>query len=294
MATEHEILCVGGDFAGLQAKFSPSDGSLIPIPEYLIPKALVEWGQEPTVLEVLVSEEKDEDEDAFLKRQTITVFPAIGCGIDNLETQKSQESFPKELSHWSQHSDSAAALDTTLSSSEGSCLHKTETIFSLPDSHRIRVGLTLKVQKMNDGVSHEIQSPIVIYLERQTSATSSHGTRADGGGLDGRTISNLLGGWLKAMVSFGEKKPIQAGHWQASDDVRPSTESVTTTIIHLAGNITIATTRLRDNEDGQQGFLLEVSHFSGGSKRATERRFLGLERPDRTNYRQETGAYITL
>jgi hypothetical protein len=308
--TAHEKVpwFIGGDFAGLQAKFRPFDGSLIPLPEYLIPDALREWGQEPTILEVLVSEEKGEGEqdnmllDLLLKRQTITVFPAIGCGIDNLETQKAQESFPKETSHWSQYEESAAAvaLDTTLSSSEeGSCLHKTETLFALPDSHRIRIGLTLKVQKENDGVlSHEIQSPIVIHLERQTNTTSSHGTIADGGGLDGRTMSTLLGKWLKTMTSFAERKNIQGGQWKASsEDVRPSSTTgsvVAMTVIHLAGNVTIATAGLPVTENNQQGFLLEVSHFSGGSKRTMERRFLGLECPKRANYRQETGTYITL
>ena len=56
---------MGGDFAGYVGKFSPSDGALIPLPLYLVPEDLREWGQEPSSLEILVSEEttKSEDDD---------------------------------------------------------------------------------------------------------------------------------------------------------------------------------------------------------------------------------------
>lgn len=53
----------GGDFAGLAATFNPGDGDFIPIPDYLIPDGLKEWGQEPKCLEVLVSEDIHSDEE---------------------------------------------------------------------------------------------------------------------------------------------------------------------------------------------------------------------------------------
>ena len=60
-ATEQSIgqLPLGGDFAGLAATFNPGDGTFIPIPEHLIPESLLEWGQEPKCLEVLVSEAEE-------------------------------------------------------------------------------------------------------------------------------------------------------------------------------------------------------------------------------------------
>lgn len=48
---------LGGDFAGLSANFA-LDGTIIPVPEHLVPKDLLEWGDHPTCLEILVSEEE--------------------------------------------------------------------------------------------------------------------------------------------------------------------------------------------------------------------------------------------
>jgi hypothetical protein len=76
---------LGGDFAGKAATFNPADGSLIDIPDYLIPEALIEWGQAPKCLDILVSEDIDEE---LLVRSTVTVLPGTGCSIDNLETVK--------------------------------------------------------------------------------------------------------------------------------------------------------------------------------------------------------------
>ena len=44
-ATSGSTEICGGDFAGLVATFNPSDGTFIPIPEYLVPSELLEWGQ---------------------------------------------------------------------------------------------------------------------------------------------------------------------------------------------------------------------------------------------------------
>lgn len=78
----------GGDFAGLSASFSPQDGTLIKVPEHLVPEALLEWGKAPSCFEVLVSEEFSDNN---LKRQTVQILPAVGCGVDNLETFKKEE-----------------------------------------------------------------------------------------------------------------------------------------------------------------------------------------------------------
>ncbi|CAB9508665.1 expressed unknown protein [Seminavis robusta] len=282
--TRHDSICVGGDFAGLKATFSPKDGALIPIPEYLVPEALLEWGQEPSSLEVLVSEEEEEEtEQSGLKeRQTICVLPAIGCGVDNLETQKTQQEFSTETTSYSKPSDSTLTLDTTttLPSGKEGRVHQTETLFSLPDSHRVRISLNLQVLPNDSAFSYQIQSPIVMYLERQTNTTSNRGTRADGGGLDGRTVSTLLGDWLRLAHNFGKNKPLQ---W------KPEKEDVTATItsvIHLPENVTIASGPAEEADT----FMLQLSHFSKeGSRRTIERTFQGLESAASVQYREDSG-----
>jgi hypothetical protein len=85
----------GGDYAGLLANFDVVTGKLIPVPEHLVPASLLEWGDSPLALEILVSEDDATtaaaDEAAVWNRQTITILPATGCGVDNLETTKTLE-----------------------------------------------------------------------------------------------------------------------------------------------------------------------------------------------------------
>jgi uncharacterized protein YfcZ (UPF0381/DUF406 family) len=90
-----------GDYAGLSATFS-SYGKLIPVPEHLVPQSMIEWGDIPTYMEVLSSEDiitlnhdlnNDEEKGQKMERTVITVLPEVGCGIDNLETTKKVEEF---------------------------------------------------------------------------------------------------------------------------------------------------------------------------------------------------------
>jgi len=93
----------GGEFAGQSATFSSISGELIPVPEHYVPKSMVEWGQIPSCFEVIVSEEKassdtDGAEDsagvAGLNQWTVQVMPEVGCGLDNLDTMKTQKYIP--------------------------------------------------------------------------------------------------------------------------------------------------------------------------------------------------------
>ena len=296
---------MGGDFAGYVGKFSPSDGALIPLPLYLVPEDLREWGQEPSSLEILVSEETtksedDDEEELLLQRQTITVLPAIGCGVDNLETTKSEEIYQKEDTvSWSDSNHpSVRAMDATILSSEGAQKLRLETLFALPEAHRVRVSFDLQIQQQqpkegDNGkeLSYEIQSPIQIQLERQTSETSTKGTRADGGGLDGRTVSTLLGDRLRQQLKFAELKPATEGSWKSVDD---SSATVLSPLIHLPGNITIASGPGEDQE-----WILEVSHFTSstssdnaleGTRRTLQRTFQGFE--SSTKYSEEAGEFL--
>ena len=290
-APSKEKLCLGGDFAGYVGKFAPSDGTLIPIPIYLVPEDLREWGQEPSSLEILVSEETDSGS-SLLERQTITVLPAIGCGVDNLETKKSEETFKtEETVSWSDVTNhpSVGTIDTTASGEAPKKL-RLETFFALPEAHRVRVSLDLRMQEDDKSdISYKIQSPVQIQLERQTSTTSTKGTRADGGGLDGRTVSTLIGDQLRPQLSFAEKGAVTQGtSWKASSSSEMSE------VVHFPGNITIG------SGSGDDGWALEVSHFSSsndsdneleGSRRTVHRVFQGFESTT-TTVTEEVGEYV--
>jgi hypothetical protein len=168
---EYEALCIGGDFAGLQAKFDTA-GAHIPVPEHWIPEELLQWGQEPSSLEVLVSEvwniQGSSTTNILLDRQTITILPAIGCAIDHLETMKKEETIAKDQAQWAQPSYSVFCFDTSTTMSSMAESKKTlrlETFFSLRDSHRIRIGLNLMIRRgADDSFSYELQSPVEVYL----------------------------------------------------------------------------------------------------------------------------------
>jgi hypothetical protein len=85
----------GGDFVGLTAEFDAQSGQLIPVPEYLIPASFLEWGYPPSCLESIVSEHLNETNHAKAvatmgSRQTLTIYPAAGCDVDNLNTSPVQ------------------------------------------------------------------------------------------------------------------------------------------------------------------------------------------------------------
>ena len=117
---------VGGDYAGLFATFSSKTGELISVPHHLIPASMLEWGDIPSCLESLTSEDwnvivvNDDDESGIigdndddicneeqqpkqqqqLVRTMITVLPEVGCGIDNLEVTKTSATYSDRLECW--------------------------------------------------------------------------------------------------------------------------------------------------------------------------------------------------
>ena len=238
---------LGGDFAGLAATFSPGDGTLIPIPEYLVPRSLIEWGQEPKCLEVLVSEDFSKTATFSLTRNTITVLPDTGCSIDNLETVKVTD----EIDLSSLYEEIPKVVGLQYSTSEDEL--RVETIFGLEDGHRIRVAIDLIP---SDSV-FAIQSPMVLVLERRTSASSSGGTIADGGGLDGRTVSILLGEKLRKSKTFAEQPPLEDSY-----------ESEGIQFVSFPGNVSIAYGWLSDDE-----WVLQVGQVLNGIRRVISRKF---------------------
>lgn len=209
---------LGGDFAGLDATFNPSDGTLIPIPVHLVEESLVEWGQVPKCLETLVSEDVADD-GATVERNSIVVLPATGCAVDNLETMKKSEKLDM-----SEKDISGDVIGVQYES--GDKCYRLESIFGMDDGYRMRVVLDL-IPSEEDMLTPK--SPIHLHYERKTSEESTGGTRADGGGLDGRTVSGLLGPELSKSKSFVEDEPREKTH--RSEGIRH---------IGLPGNVTIS------------------------------------------------------
>ncbi|KAG7349459.1 hypothetical protein IV203_012056 [Nitzschia inconspicua] len=257
---------LGGDFAGLAATFDPGDGSFIPIPEYLIPPSLLEWGQEPKCLEVLVSEEINEDETSMM-RITTTVLPDTGCSVDNLETIKAADEIDLE-SQWScrieeqgeiQEEGATTVVGLQYPLQDDSNELRVETIFGLEaedgKQYRMRVAIDV-VPSPPD--TFGIQSPMVLTLERRTNAVSSGGTIGDGGGLDGRTVSMLLGERLSGSKTFVDDPPLSENY--DADSIK-----------HVAfpGNVSIAYGWVTDND-----WVLQVSHVGpNGMRRVVSRQF---------------------
>jgi hypothetical protein len=220
---------IGGDYAGYVATYNANDGSFIPVPEHIIPDAMLEWGQQPSTLEVLTSEEisniNDNNDEQLFKRQINTLFPEIGCSIDNIETKKTLEAI-KMSNIWQTNYNN---IDNNMSTSSSADTRRIsfddeekisvqqslrklaenkfsiETIFGwdvVPAGYRIRVKFDVMFSSNSDGVKGTITTPISIILERQVSKDSTGGTIADGGGLDGRRVANMIGPILQKYSDF--------------------------------------------------------------------------------------------
>jgi hypothetical protein len=209
-----------GDYAGLSATFSSSGGELIPVPEQLVPQSMIEWGDIPSSLEVLVSEailhdNNDDDKKkkkTLMERTIITVLPEVGCGIDNLETTKKVEEY--NLQDESRLVRFGKDLEViVLDRKIGASLNRlsVETIFQVEPEvvidedaaakeqketeypRRIRISLT--IDRETNSISKDT---ITLNVERLYSTTSTKGTRWSGpssnsGGLDARSVLNCIG-----------------------------------------------------------------------------------------------------
>ena len=121
-----------------------------------------------------------------MTRTTVSVVPDVGCGVDNLETMKCQDEM--DFSNSNISNDAVVALEYTLPNK----MTRRETTFGFQQQEQQQ-----RVRVMVDIKDNQVKSPITIVLEQQTSKESTGGTIADGGGLDGRTVSRLLGDLAK-------------------------------------------------------------------------------------------------
>jgi len=249
---------VGGDFAGLSATFDVDDGSLIEIPHHLIPESLLEWGQVPWALEVLVSEDQPKPNVGPSGRQTVTISPETGCGIDNLDTQKLDEQFPESAVLAYAEMTDIGAMGRLIDGGSDQKPIIFEAIFATTEvdddndlPHRVRV--QVPVNKLSKDIrssssSSLLSSPVRIYRERQIDTASSRGTSADGGGLDGRTVSRKLGQHIRKFQSKMPEPQVKA----KDADTAESSDSG----VHFPFNISIAT-----NVDGEEGLaVVRVGH----------------------------------
>jgi len=236
---------MGGDFAGLAATFNPGDGSFIPVPQHLVPDALLEWGQEPKCLEILVSEESDGQ---TMQRNTITVLPDTGCSIDNLETTKVDDEM--DVSSMFGAGTNIVGLQYEVGRKNSLRL---ESVFGMDEGYRMRVLLDI----VPSSSTFAVQSPMVLALERRTNTVSSGGTIADGGGLDGRTVSMLLGSRLRQSKTFAEEPPLEG--YMESGDLKH---------VSFPGNVTIAYGWLNEGD-----WVVQISHVYEGVRRVISRQF---------------------
>ena len=257
----------GGDFAGICATFSSHNGALIKVPEHLVPESLLEWGAEPSALETIVSEDvsllvlrsdgdddddDDNNNDQVLTRHTVQILPAVGCGVDNLDTMKQTEVQQIQCLRLSQDG-SVISFDVPLRGNENDIgttdgstiiiviMTRAETTFATRDGNRLRVDITVEYDTATRGFS--LSNPIHVALERQISKESSHGTIANGGGLTGSRVTELVGASILQPPLFCDQTPLD---WSTPD---PEIK-----VLNLSGNITIATSL----DSKQDPWILDV------------------------------------
>jgi len=270
---EHFQQYHAGDWAGTLSNFHSQTGILIPVPEYLVPQAMIEWGAIPVQLEVFSSETLEQVDSAQnlwnLQRTTVTVLPDVGCGCDNLETKKVTESLvfsiaaPDETNY--------ASLSIPASASVGKIypdgiLLVAHQKTSNPSRYEILVNVP--VEKLNEyeyrtrisfevdlNQPCEIKTPVSIIKERRISSTSSNGSISKA--LDSQTVSNLIGieainrpfalGSIRSTYSFGEDQNCIAGSMES---------------LNLPGGVLLryGTSMIGDSDgERREGMLLEFA-----------------------------------
>lgn len=230
LSSDAPSLLLGGDFAGYSADCDPQTGAAKPVPVYLVPASMLEWGQHPKALEVIVSE--DASESKLWDRVCLTVLPETGCGVDNLEVQKSTQC------GWKILQETSGCVALVRKSTPTATM--VETIFRLPaDHHRLRVALTWEESGLKG---------IAMAYEQRFETTSTQGTRADGGGLDGASLSR----WMGPVLAKEGIKMLEATAAAADND-----DDDETTTICLPANVTV-----QYGTNGASSFAY-VSHANG-------------------------------
>ncbi len=259
---------LGGDFAGMSATFNSKTGSLVRVPEHFVPPAMVEWGQIPSALEVITSEEEPRTEGTF-NRWTITVLPEVGCGIDNLDTMKKEEEWISlGIDQDKDQNDNVLIFEqispqknrrSEICFSSGLRTSKDNDEDNNEDrlfSQRIRIGFEVLMPA-------SLGSLITIVEERKVRDDHSGGTIADGGGLDGRTVSNLVG-VENSNKPFSEQSPnldaaMINGLWSSSNEISIGEDGDEVKTLFLPRNILVRYKQYSESDD--DALALEISLF---------------------------------
>lgn len=271
---------LGGDHAGLSATFCSRTGDLVPVPEHLVPPAMVEWGDIPTCLETLASEEWVAEGGMELERTTIGVLPEVGCGIDNLEITKKVEGFFRRdddatrLEGWriaARPGREAVAVDRRV----GRTL-ETETLFRVDPEvddeddgttypRRIRVSLSVDLPPEESGSGEPAPTKLIaLRVERRTSPRSTRGEAWSGpaynsGGLDARTVANAIGRDIVYGDAFAAKRLKGGGDpWDLGGDGAPPVEEA------LAGRWTRTAIAPDDGRSEEEEVRRTAGDFGGG------------------------------
>lgn len=209
---------------------------------------MLEWGDIPSCLEVLTSEDwigvddndrddgKSGDDDQHqLVRTIITVLPEVGCGIDNLEVTKRIETFLQysdRLDCWKygNHLEREVVVADRHRKNQEHILD-VETIFQVDSDadedgnqlRRIRISFSLDLTRLTEeassssSISNDLLSNIITFnVERQHSSQSTQGTMWSGpsynsGGLDARTVMTTIGKSIMNGDVFGVKRMGKGG-----------------------------------------------------------------------------------
>lgn len=294
---------LGGQYAGYLVEFLASENgvSIVSIHDRLVPDELIQWGQVPKSWELLLSEEIENESNSetssCLRRETTTILPGVGCGLDSLETIRTTENFlfntdqiegnramrDPTLSAWYIEHNKILAIDTlrqsvqdTITSARNSHL---ETIFDLPTTdHRLRVLIEVEItanqatQRSNSKNDYQYKLspsvPIRTYWERRYNNTDNAVAIDGNGHVDAVTIFNLIGENLRAKESEITKPPKQ------SDTGKHKSRR----IWQLLPDLTIITGPSNNEEENGRWYLeirLDDNHhisLSGSNKIKTVRR----------------------
>ena len=258
---------VGGDFVGLSASFHPQSGAFIPVPEYMIPKSLLQWGQAPTSLQVFTCEHVNPPVDhvpRHLFRQTWTMYPETDCGVENIQTEQREQHLEV---HHAANSDEASAAARVWSYRTTAELKSTIVVessfvgFSNDQQHRVRMVVRVEIdENHNDnnspiGSRYSIVAPVTIILERQLNSLPIFGSRntKGGGGVDAAQMIKWMGPILLKYDSFAVN-PVTL-KWRRSMPCDGGSPFVTE--VMFPGNLTLSYGSLL----GTSSWVLEMGHI---------------------------------